>query len=384
MNRSRIAGFSLLEMLISLVVLSVIMGAAISVLKSQSQSFLRGGARMDLNQNARFVLTTIDRVLRTMGAGTTDEQPMLVYADGNTIAFNTNYASDSIDGTAVYLNPDLPAGAINSMTTGATITIPNTAITYPARNYNWISGETSRAETVVLFVRPDSSTVDPDDMVLFQKVNATPPELIARGLRPYPGRSFFEYWYALTPPSGITTTQPLPVARLPLRHTAAAHGSSADIGASALADSIALVRISFVATTGLTMVDTAARAFSSMIRLPNNGLSTSQGCGNVPPMPSNLNVSNVLPAGSGRIYIQWNPSGDDGNGERDVMGYNVYLRLQGDTVWNTWMSQSGGHVNYSLTAGGLTPGLTYEFGVKAQDCTPKESTMRSAVLTVQP
>lgn len=381
MTRSR-AGFSLLEMLISLVVLGVIMGAAISVLKSQSQSFLRGGARMDLNQNARFVLTTVDRVLRTMGAGTADEQPMLVYADGNTIVFNTNYASDSTDGTAVYLNPDLPAGAINSMTTGTTITIPGTAITYPTRNYNLISGETSRAETVILFVRPDSSTPDPNDLVLFQRVNATPPELIARGLRPYPGRNFFEYWYDHTPPSGVTASLPLPVNRLPVRHSAPTHGSSADVGASALADSITLVRVSFIATTGgLSVVDTATRAFSSMVQLPNNGLQITRTCGNTPSAPGSF--SGNSPA-TGRMYVTWPPSNDDGNGERDVIGYNLYIRRVGDTVWNTWLSQSAGHVNYSLRVGGLIPGQTYNFGIRAQDCTPRESNMLTFTATVQP
>jgi prepilin-type N-terminal cleavage/methylation domain-containing protein len=381
MRRPRTAGFSLLEMIISLVVLSVIMGAAISVLRSQSQSFLRGGARMDLNQNARFVLTTVDRVLRTLGAGTTDDQPMLVYADGNTIVFNTNYGSNTTDGTAVYLNPDLPAGAINSMTTGATITIPGTAFTYPTRNYDWVSGETSRAETVLIFVRPDSSTADPTDLVLFQRVNATAPELIARGLRPYPGRPFFEYWYDRTPPSGATVSEQLPVARQPVRHWVAAHGSSADIGTSALADSITLVRVSFVATTGLTVGDTATRAFSSMVQLPNNGLASVRSCGNVPSPPGS--ASATFSSATGRVRVAWSPSGDDLAGERDVMGYNLYIRNLGATVWNTWLSQSAGHVSYSLEVTGLAPAV-YEIGVSAQDCSPKQSTIRTAAVTVSP
>lgn len=374
-------GFSLVEMMISLVVLSVIMGAAISVLRSQSQSFLRGGARMDLNQNARFALTTVDRVLRTLGAGTTDEQPMLVYADGNTIVFNTNYASDSTDGTAVYLNSDLPVGAANSITTGTPITIPGTVISYPARNYDWISGETSRAETVILFIRPDSSSADATDFLLFQRVNATPPELIARGLRPYPGRAFFQYWYDSTPPSGATVSRPLDPLRLPVRHTAAVHGSSADINASALADSISLVRVNFLATNGLVNADTATRAFSSMVQLANNGLAAARTCGNTPSGPGGFSGSS--PA-TGRISVTWSPSGDDGNGERDVMGYNLYIRLQGDTLWRTWLSQSGGHVNYSQVTGGLIPGQVYVIGVRAQDCSPKESTMSTFTVTVQP
>jgi prepilin-type N-terminal cleavage/methylation domain-containing protein len=381
MNRAR-RGFSLVEMMISLVVLSVIMGAAISVLRSQSQSFLRGGARMDLNQNARFALTTVDRVLRTLGAGTTPDQPMLVYADGNTIVFNTNYASDSTDGTAVYLNPDLPAGAVNSITTGSPLTIPGTAITYPSRNYSWVSGEVSRAETVLLFVRPDSSTADPVDLVLFQQVNATAPELIARGLRPYPGRPFFEFWFDSTPPSGATVSRQLASTRLPVRHTSSAHGSPGDIGASALADSISLVRVNFVATNGLVLADTATRAFSSMVQLPNNGLQAStRTCGDPPSAPLTFNASS---SATGRIDVGWGPSGDDGAGERDVMGYTLYYRLTSQPGWTVWLSQSGGHGGYSLMGGGFIPGANYVVGITAHDCTPKQSTMLTATVHVQP
>ena len=379
--RARRGGFSLIEMLISLVVLSVIMGAAISVLRSQSQSFLRGGARMDLNQNARFVLTTVDRVLRTLGAGTTDDQPMLVYADGNTIVFNTNYASDSTDGTAVYLNPDLPIGAINSITTATPVVIPGTAYTYPSRNYDWVSGETSRAETVLIFVRPDSTTADPSDYFMFQQVNATTPELIARGLRRFPGRPFFDFWYDSTPPSGATVSRPVDVTRLPIRHLSAAHGSSSDIGASALADSITMVRISFIATNGLVQSDTASRAFSSMVQLTNNGLSTSRTCGNAPASVSSFTASS---GSGGRITVNWGRSGDDGSGERDVTGYNLYIRRQGDSVWNTWLSQSAGHGSYSLVGGGLVPGAVYNIGIRAQDCSPKESILLTYTVTAGP
>jgi prepilin-type N-terminal cleavage/methylation domain-containing protein len=374
-------GFSLLEMMISLVVLGVIMGAAISVLRSQSQSFLRGGARMDLNQNARFVLTTVDRVVRTLGAGTTDEQPMLVYADGTTIVFNTNYASDSTDGTAVYLNPDLPPGAINAITTATPITIPGTAITYPPRNYNWVSGAASRAETVILFLRPDSTTADPADYYLFQQVNATAPELIARGLRRYPGRPFFEYWFDSTQANGVTLSRQLDNARLPIRHTASLHGSATDVGASALADSIRLVRISFVATNGLVQTDTSSRAFSSMVQLPNNGLAVSTDCGDAPAPPRSFTATSP---DTGQIRVDWNPSEDDGGGERDVTGYAVYLRLVGDTVWRNWITQSAGRTAYAQVGSSLIPGQTYVVGIRAHDCTPRESTMLTSTVHVQP
>ncbi len=377
----RRAGFSLLEMIISLVVLSVIMGSAISILRSQSQSFLKGGARMDLNQNARFALTTVDRTLRTLGAGTAEDQPMLVYADHNTIVFNANYASDSSDGTAVYLNPDLPTNQNNAVTTATPITIPGTAITYPTRNYVWVSGLPSRAETIILAFRPDSSTADPSDYVLMQQVNDGAGELIARTLRPYTGRPFFDFWYDSTGPSGQSFLRQVDNSRLPLRHLAAQHGSQADVGTSALTDSVRMVRVSFVATNGTAILDTASRAFSSTVQLPNNGLQTYRICGNTPSMPAGFSAS---AAGGGRVTVNWSPSGDDLAGERDVTGYNLSYRLTSQPKWTTWVNQSAGYSGYSLIGGGFTPGQTYVFGITAQDCTPKESGILTFTVTVAP
>ncbi|HWA15263.1 MAG TPA: prepilin-type N-terminal cleavage/methylation domain-containing protein [Gemmatimonadales bacterium] len=381
MTRSSRAGFSLLEMLISLVVLSVIMAAAISVLKSQSQSFLRGSARMDLNQNARFALTTIDRTLRTLGAGTTEDQPMLIYADNQTIAFNANFASDSSDGTAVYLNPDLPANVINGLTTATPITIPGTAITYPTRNYTWVSGQPSRAETIILMFRPDSSTPAPGDYVLLQKVNNAPSELSARSIRAYPGRPFFEFWYDSAGAGGRWSRQ-LDPSRLPSRHTAAQHGSPSDVGNSARADSIRLVRVSFVSTNGFSVPgDTASRAFSSMIALTNNGLQIPRSCGNPPAPPPIFSLS---PDGPGRIQISWGVSSDETGGERDVIGYNIYYRLLGSTVWQTLESQAAGRDGYGYKTAGFELGQTYQVGVSAVDCTPSESTIAVRTVTIDP
>ena len=50
------------------------------------------------------------------------------------------------------------------------------------------------AETILLYLRPDSSTPGiAGDFVLMQRVNAMPAELVARNISAYPGRPFFEY-----------------------------------------------------------------------------------------------------------------------------------------------------------------------------------------------
>jgi prepilin-type N-terminal cleavage/methylation domain-containing protein len=374
--RRTTAGFSLVELLIAMVVLGLVMGSALSVFRSQSKNFRVGGTKMELTQNIRYALSTIDRVLRTTGAGTGTSQPMFVYGSNDAVVFNANYATDVPDGIAVYVNPDLPPGAADGMTTALQMTIPGTAILYPTANYFWGGATPSRAETIALYFRPDSTTAaDPNDFILFQRVNATAPELVARNIRPFPGRPFFEYWYDSVNVSGVVFSRQLAAARVPVRHSVALHGDPADVGASALADSIRMVRVNLVVTNGIIGVDSLSRQLSTMVRMPNNGLVQLRTCGDPPIFASAVvatpNLAGVEPPA---VTLTWLPSVDETAGERDVSQYNVYFRIQGQPTWQPFMSLAAGQANYSVTSGsGLVVGNTYEYAVAAQDCSPAES-----------
>ncbi|HXE57790.1 MAG TPA: prepilin-type N-terminal cleavage/methylation domain-containing protein [Gemmatimonadales bacterium] len=368
------AGFSLIEMLLALVVLGLLMGTTVSLLRSQSRAFQRGGTRMELNQNLRFALTTLDRVARTTGAGTTPDQPMLVYAAADAIVFNANYASDLDDGTAVHVNPDLPAGAINALGAATPILLPGTSITYPDSSYTLPGGTPSRAETISFHFRPDSSTPDPNDFVLLQRVNALPSELVARNLQPYPGRPFFEFWYDSATAAGTITTRRLASSRLPVRHSAARHGSPADAGASALADSIRMFRVNLTVTNGMTGAEGTSRRVSTMVRLPNNGLVQLKTCGDAPMLSGTLTVTPNLPGDPPNVRLQWLASVDEAAGERDVTQYNVYFRDAASPDWVPFTTVPAGAPAYDVNHGdGLVAGGSYFFAVAAQDCTPRES-----------
>lgn len=371
------AGFTLIELLIAMVVLGLVMASALSIFRSQSRNFRVGGTKMELNQNIRYSVSTIDRVLRTLGAGTAADQPMLVYAADDAITFNSNFASDVADGNAVYVNSDLPAGAINSMTTALTITLPNTAIVYPTADYFWGAGTPSRAETISFYFRPDSTTAaDPNDYILFQRVNAMPPELVARHIRAYPGRPFFEYWYDSTNVSGQLFSRQLAAARVPVRHLSAFHGAQSDTGTSALADSIRMVRVNLVVTNGLMNADSASRRLSTMIRIPNNGLVTVKTCGDAPILGGTLTAIPNAVGDPPFVELQWSPSVDETSGERDVSQYNVYFRVQGTPPWQPFTTIAAGQASYDITHGaGLIAGQTYEYAVAAQDCSPAESNL---------
>ena len=74
-------GFTLVEIVISLVLLTIISGAAVQFLRKQTGLVTRETSRMDALQNAQFAGSQIDRELREAGAGVADAQPMLVQVD---------------------------------------------------------------------------------------------------------------------------------------------------------------------------------------------------------------------------------------------------------------------------------------------------------------
>ena len=91
-------GFSLLEVLVAMVILTVIASSAVGFFRSQNQSMIKGAERLDIVQNGRFGVSQVERVVRTMGSGVTGLQPMLVYGGDSVVAINTDYVeNDSTD-----------------------------------------------------------------------------------------------------------------------------------------------------------------------------------------------------------------------------------------------------------------------------------------------
>lgn len=373
-------GFTLVEMLIALVVLSMVTGAALQLFRQQSFGFRKGGASMDLVQNARYSTSTLDRVIRTLGSGTALRQPMLVYADSSVLVLNANYASDIQDGNAVYINPNLPATAVDGLTMGNAITIYGTAVSYPGANYFWGTATPTRAETIEFYFRPDSSTPNPRDFTLMQRVNNTPPEMVSRNLFAYPGRPFLEFWWDSLTAAGTIIPKQVAASRFPIYHSAAQHATPTDVGTSAFADSVRSLRVNFLGWNGLTGRDSVVRRFSTKIRMPNNGLVQQQTCGDVPVFAGPLTTATPV---AGQVQLTWPRSGDEVAGEKDVQGYNVYWRTIGAPDWNTLTTQAAGQANYNVTLA-WPSGQNVQFAVGAQDCTPQESNLVTGSAVVIP
>ena len=66
---------------------------------------------MELSQNMRYAVGTIDRALRTAGAGVANQQPMFIYGGNDVVAFNSNFTNVNQDRCAVNINPDAPVGS---------------------------------------------------------------------------------------------------------------------------------------------------------------------------------------------------------------------------------------------------------------------------------
>ena len=377
-------GFTLIELMLAMVVMSMVMGATISVFRSQTRSFQAGSERLELSQNLRYAVSTVDRLLRTAGAGVANQQPMFIYGGNDIVAFNSNYSSNLPDNCAVHVNPDMPASEVGILPLAAAYVLPNTAFNYPAMTY---VSATCQAETILLYMRPDSSTALPGDFVLMERVNAAPAELVARNIFAFPGRPFFQYFVhpqtLLVPPAARDSLVIAGAAGsgivLPIRHSVAIHGSPADSAgdpsASFLADSVKAVRINLRVSNGLTGAQQRTSDVSTVISLPNNGLVQLKTCGTSPLLAGVLAAN---PNGIGNppsVRLQWTASFDEAAGETDVNQYNIYRRLAADPVFGSALLTipAGQPSPYVWIDNGVTSGTDYVYAVAAQDCTPSES-----------
>lgn len=389
------AGFTLVEVMIAMVVLGFVMGAAITVFRSQSTNFRVGGQRLELEQNLRYAVGTLDRVIRTAGAGTVVSQPMFVYGDTMTVAVNADY-TDSVSPTnAVYFNPDAPPGSFTALPVGSAYALPNTAFNYPLMTYlDLTNGTPGAAETILIYFRPDSSTADPNDFVMMMRVNALPAELIARNVYKIPNTPFLRYYVHPTtlavPPAARDSNVICPSASCvgAIRHVLALHNSAGDTAGSvsALADSVKSVQINLRVTNGLTGADQRFRDVTSVSRLPNNGLIQLRICGAVPLLAGPLTAV-ASPAGgvwpASGDTLRWAASADELGGERDIQNYNIYRRIPPAVTWDIVSSMPANQPSYAFFDGNVTVGTVYDYAVGVSDCTPNESPLIIAT-TVAP
>lgn len=370
------AGFSLVELMISLVVLSLVASSALGLFRTQSEGFRRGADQFTVVQNARFAVNALEKDLATAGSHLVDGQPHLVYADSTTVAFNADFATDDADDPwAVYHEPGAPAAAVMSLPESRRIQIPGSSFDYPDTTYRE-QGTDSPAETLIFYFTPDSTTGRQDDYALFRQVNDREPELVARNLlRPDAG-PFLEYVRIFDPPASPAWTDTVPRSQYPLRHTAPVHLSAGDTGAGAVIDSVRAVRVRVLATNGLTGTEERTQGVSRLVRLPNAGVTSRRTCGDEPLLGVGLDATGQLTAGGDpSVVLSWSQATDEGGGEEDVARYVLYRRVAGtSTGWgDPLLSIPSGNTSYTYADTQVTGGETYDYSLQAQDCTPSLS-----------
>jgi prepilin-type N-terminal cleavage/methylation domain-containing protein len=382
-------GFTLVELLIVMVVLVAIMGATFELLQSQGRSFRGNTERYDLVQNVRNALEGSERVIRTMGAGVTSGQPMLVYGANTVLAFNSDHVErDTTDMRwAAYWNPDTPIEETVVWQVAAATPIPNSSpnYTYPDTTYRLGNGTLSPAETYMLYLEADAATPRADDFALMQRVNAGTPEILARGILPHPsGRPFFEYLLHRSLSTGdtlfVATGSLVPLIRRPLISGI----SSADSSSRVRPDSVRAVRLNLRVTNGQTGVGERFRDVSTTIEVPNNGIAMPTVCGR-PPLPPAALVATEVGTGAGTVDLSWTRSPDQDAGEIDVRQYVVWRRLASEAIWDApllFVRAERDTTSYVTTVTDHTPGESYLFGIAAQDCTPNFSTIPTAAITL--
>jgi len=382
------AGFSMVELLIVMVMMAALTGAVASLFRSQSRSFTANEARYDMVQNGRGAVEEAERVIRTMGAGTPEGQPVLAYGANTVLAFNTDYVEADTTSMrwAAYFDPDVPSGETEAWSASNAATIPNSspAYTYPTTTYLLGNGAVSPAETYIFYFAPDGSTSRSDDYILYQQVNNGTPTIVARNiLASADGRPFFEYLMQRTLTTGDTLIT-VQSAQLPLiRQPLVAGISSSDSQAYVRPDSVRAVRLNFRLTNGKAGADERFRDMSTTIQVPNNGIPLPTVCGRPPLAPGSLAAVDTIP-GSGVIWLTWPASVDQDNGEHDVLQYILYRRLAASTVWSDPLEVVrvvSGQATYTVQIADNVPGTAYTFGVEAQDCTPSVSTITSHNIT---
>jgi prepilin-type N-terminal cleavage/methylation domain-containing protein len=389
-------GMTLVEVMIALVIFTIILGGALGMLSKQSRGLDRSATDMGMLQNLSFAGSLLEQEIRMAGANVPGRQPALVYAGPSTFIYNADYSSNTDSVYAVYYNPGLPAGQVNALTASQRLALPGTspAFSYPDSNYSAEGsvGINSPAETIIWYFAPDTSTTVTDDYVLLRQVNNQSPEAVVRNIIRTPGLNFFRYYYRRTPAIGVAgaALDTVPAAWMPLAHTQAMHGSPGDTAAAARIDSLAMVEASFTVTNGLSGADRVSHPISFMVPMPNVGTKKVTSCGDTPLFGSAVVASWLIDVTTSppdtTMLLRWSPSVDEAGGERDVQSYVIWRRLAGATTWDDPIaSVPAGPVAPSFADETVRPGAPgYQYGVAAQDCTPRLSAMSTVTAPLTP
>jgi hypothetical protein len=361
----------------ALTITILVFGAAVPFFTFQLRSLSADLGRTDAQMTARYAQNTVDRELRNIGIavtpivnalGITRPQPKIVQADRFAVTFNTDLvANDTSDVQAVYVDPNVDTLLTLAMTATSQVKLPLASKYYPDFTYRNPDGSRSFSETVMYWASVDSTSGKTDEYVLFRRINTGPITVVARGFQIPAGQSLFSY----TRVDSAAKIVSVSTAKLPVYWDAA----------NSWADSIRTVTINLVGIFhGRNMKNdtlTMKRPINSQTALANIGLAQVRSCGDIPLNPGVPTAVMVQVGGvNDHVTLSWTASGDEASGEKDVERYAIFRREVGTSFVDPIAVAGKGGASYDWDDFDLQPGLSFEYGVAAQDCSPANSTIR--------
>lgn len=376
------AGFTMVELMITLTVFAIVIAGAMGYYQTQNRAFAVGTERASASQNLLYTTSGLERDLAAAGTNLAPGQPFLIYGDANAIAINADLISMVPDPFAVYHDPDATVATAAGVARAQRYTLPGTSVVYPDTTYRGSGGAVTGAETIQFFFTPDTATQRTDDFSLYRQVNGAAPELVARRLVALGSEPFFTYVKLSAPASNAAGLVDVAAGSLPVRHVAPLHGSPADTGRSAVADSVRGVRVAFGTLTG-TGRDEGVQSTRRVIWMPNAGLPTPRTCGGDPLFGGTLSATIDNSSGSPAVALAWPAATDETGGERDVIRYVVYRYPTGTPrPPEPYLSFPAGNASYQYVDRTVASGDRWTYAVAAQDCTPSLSTPTGTTIVV--
>lgn len=376
------SGFTLLEMIIAMVLISVTLALTVPVFRTQVQAFGNVSGRDDAQLNARYGVAMIDRELRVAGVGVLDAQPLLIQAAPYAITFNADMVSrDKADKGAAYYDPDVDPNAAASLPNTSKITLPLGSMQYPDSNYMENGGVPSAAETISYWVTADPDPAANGTYVLYRRVNALPPTVVAKALVLPPNEPVFKYFKSDT----LGRLDSIPTASLPLYHSAAIHNSKADSGKFALPDSIRIVKVRLTGQYTDRKGVKNLRPVETQVRIMNAGLLHFTTCGN-PPIFTSVVTAVATNVPTPKVTISWNSSADQSSGEKDVEQYAVFRRASTSAAFTEPLLSIPGATTptYLFIDTQVQSGDQLIYGIAAVDCGGQSSAVQTAPLVIVP
>ncbi len=381
-TKSRSAGFTLIEMIIAMTLVTITLALTIPFFRTQVQAFASVSGRDDAHQNARYGIAMIDRELRVAGIGVVEPQPLVIQAAPNAITFSVDLVSrEPTDVGAAYFDPDIdPAGA-TSLLNSQKITLPLSPLQYPDSNYFQGPGLTSYAETISFWVAPDTDASASGTYVLYRRVNKLEPTVVAKALILPANEPVFRYFKADT----LGQLLEIPQNILPIYHGAPIHNSKADTGNfSALTDSIRVVRVRLTGQFKDRKGVLTKRSVETGVRIMNAGLLHFTTCGDKPILTSAVTAA-ATNNGAPQVLVSWNSSVDQSSGEKDVEQYSIYRRTTTELLFGEPLASiPSGSPSYAFTDTDVEEGETWIYGVAARDCGGQSSSVQATAPVVVP